>query len=81
MILQRIKNMKGSDFIRSLTVLMTGTLIAQFVGYALAPIISRQFSPAEMGEFANEMKALGIKAIGSCCGSTPEHTAAIAQAF
>lgn len=51
MILQRIKNMKGSDFIRSLTVLMTGTLIAQFVGYALAPIISRQFSPAEMGEF------------------------------
>ena len=51
MVLQRIKNMKNSDFIKSLTVLLTGTLIAQFIGYALAPVISRQFSPIEMGEF------------------------------
>ena len=51
MVLQRIKNMKNSDFIKSLTVLLTGTLIAQAIGYALAPVISRQFSPTEMGEF------------------------------
>lgn len=51
MVLQRINNMKNSDFIKSLTVLLTGTLIAQFIGYALAPVISRQFSPTEMGEF------------------------------
>jgi len=51
MVFQRIKNMKNSDFIKSLTVLLTGTLIAQFIGYALAPVISRQFSPTEMGEF------------------------------
>lgn len=38
-------------------------------------------TPEEMGEFAIEMKALGIKAIGSCCGSTQSHTAAIAQAL
>lgn len=38
-------------------------------------------TPEEMGEFATEMKALGIKAIGSCCGSTQTHTAAIAQAL
>ena len=38
-------------------------------------------TPAEMGEFALEMKALGINAIGSCCGSTHEHTAAIAGAL
>jgi 5-methyltetrahydrofolate--homocysteine methyltransferase len=38
-------------------------------------------TPAEMGEFATEMKALGIKAIGSCCGSTSVHTAAIAGAL
>jgi methionine synthase I (cobalamin-dependent) len=25
------------------------------------------------------MKALGINAIGTCCGSTKEHTAAIAK--
>lgn len=38
-------------------------------------------TPEEMGEFATEMKALGIKAIGSCCGSAQSHTAAIAQAL
>lgn len=36
-------------------------------------------TPAEMAEFANEMKTLGIKAIGTCCGSNNEHTAAIAK--
>jgi 5-methyltetrahydrofolate--homocysteine methyltransferase len=36
-------------------------------------------TPEEMGEFAAEMKALGINAIGACCGSTKEHTAAIAK--
>ena len=38
-------------------------------------------TPEEMGGFATEMKELGINAIGSCCGSTNVHTAAIAQAL
>ena len=38
-------------------------------------------TPEEMGEFATEMKTIGINAIGSCCGSTPAHTAAISQAL
>lgn len=38
-------------------------------------------TPVEMGEFATQMKELGINAIGSCCGSTAVHTAAIAQAL
>jgi 5-methyltetrahydrofolate--homocysteine methyltransferase len=36
-------------------------------------------TPEEMGVFAAQMKALGINAIGTCCGSTNEHTAAIAK--
>jgi methionine synthase I (cobalamin-dependent) len=36
-------------------------------------------TPDEMGEFAGEMKSLGINAIGTCCGSTKDHTAAIAK--
>ena len=36
-------------------------------------------TPEEMGVFATQMKALGINAIGTCCGSTNEHTAAIAK--
>lgn len=36
-------------------------------------------TPDEMASFAEDMLGLGIKALGSCCGSTPEHTAAISS--
>ena len=35
-------------------------------------------TPEDMALFAKDMLELGIKALGSCCGSTPDHTAAIA---
>lgn len=38
-----------------------------------------QGTPAEMAKFADEMQNLGVNIIGSCCGSTPAHTAAIAK--
>ena len=34
-------------------------------------------TPDDMAAFAAGMTALGIQALGSCCGSTPAHTAAI----
>ena len=40
-----------------------------------------QGTPAEMGNFASEMRDLGVNIVGSCCGSTPAHTAAIAVAL
>ena len=40
-----------------------------------------QGTPSEMAKFAKEMQDLGVNVIGSCCGSTPSHTAAIAQAI
>lgn len=40
-----------------------------------------QGTPADMAKFADEMKTLGVNIIGSCCGSTPAHTAAIANAI
>ena len=39
-----------------------------------------QGTPDEMGQFAREMQELGVNVIGSCCGSTPAHTRAIAEA-
>ena len=39
-----------------------------------------QGTPDEMGKFALEMQELGVNIIGSCCGSSPAHTAAIASA-
>jgi 5-methyltetrahydrofolate--homocysteine methyltransferase len=37
-------------------------------------------SPAQMGEFASRYLDLGARILGGCCGSTPEHVSAIAQA-
>jgi 5-methyltetrahydrofolate--homocysteine methyltransferase len=36
-------------------------------------------TPEQMAEFARRAAALGARVVGGCCGSTPEHVAAIAQ--
>jgi methionine synthase I (cobalamin-dependent) len=36
--------------------------------------------PEDMANFAKKYVALGAKIVGGCCGSTPEHIAAIAKA-
>src|SRR6218665_1405506 len=41
---------KQSDFFKSVLTLMTGTVIAQIIGYAVYPSITRIYSPEEMGE-------------------------------
>ena len=46
------KRISNSDFLKSLTVLITGTIIAQSIGYLLAPVITRIYTPQEIGEFA-----------------------------
>lgn len=38
-------------------------------------------SPQQLGEFARQMRRLGFALIGACCGSTPEHTRAMAAAL
>jgi len=38
-------------------------------------------TPDEMAIYAAEMKAMGVNIVGSCCGSTPAHTQAIAAAL
>jgi 5-methyltetrahydrofolate--homocysteine methyltransferase len=37
-------------------------------------------SPEQMASFAKKYAALGARVVGGCCGSTPEHIAAIARA-
>lgn len=37
-------------------------------------------TPEEMAEYAKKYVALGARVVGGCCGSTPEHVAAIARA-
>ncbi|MFO8035837.1 MAG: betaine--homocysteine S-methyltransferase [Anaerolineales bacterium] len=38
-------------------------------------------SPAVMAEYAREVRKLGARLIGACCGSTPEHIKAMAKAL
>ena len=38
-------------------------------------------TPADMAEYARKFVALGARIVGGCCGSTPEHIQAIAQAM
>lgn len=42
----------NSIFIKRILVLLSGTIIAQLIPFLLAPIISRLYSPIQMGEFA-----------------------------
>lgn len=37
-------------------------------------------TPEQMGEYAKKYVALGARVVGGCCGSTPEHVAAIVKA-
>ncbi|MFM2103372.1 MAG: hypothetical protein RL740_459 [Actinomycetota bacterium] len=38
-------------------------------------------TPEEMAKYAQDMKQMGVNVIGSCCGSTPAHTAAMKAAI
>jgi 5-methyltetrahydrofolate--homocysteine methyltransferase len=37
-------------------------------------------TPEDMADYARQFVALGVRIVGGCCGSTPQHIAAIAQA-
>lgn len=42
-----------SPFVRNILLVMTGTAVAQIIGFALSPIISRLFSPGDFGIFGS----------------------------
>lgn len=42
--------LRNSEFIKSVSILMTGTVIAQAVSYSFYPFITRLYSPEEMGD-------------------------------
>lgn len=48
-----------------MSVLLSGTIIAQVIGYALAPVLTRLYSTAEMGELALYMRVTGFAAIAT----------------
>lgn len=55
---------KNSAFIKNLLVVMSGTALAQVLGFALSPIISRIYSPTDFGIFGSFYAILGVIAAG-----------------
>lgn len=47
-------------FLHNLSVVMTGTVIAQLFGLALMPLVSRLFSPADFGIFGTFYSLVGV---------------------
>jgi len=63
----------------------TGLLLAAQSNAGLPQVVGDHFeydaSPSDLGEHARALHKLGIDLIGGCCGSTPDHIAAIQDAI
>lgn len=49
-----------NEFIKSVVVLMTGTVIAQVFGVLISPILTRIYTPEEMGDLNIYLRAVGF---------------------
>src|SRR5450759_1384511 len=65
--------LKPSTFVKNVLVVMTGTALAQTLGFALSPVISRLFTPSEFGVFGSFGAVPGVVS----AGATLEYTQAI----
>ncbi|MGE4491677.1 MAG: lipopolysaccharide biosynthesis protein [Syntrophotalea sp.] len=54
------KHFRKGSFLRNLSIVMSGTAIAQLIGFALMPVISRLFSPTDFGVFGSYNSVLGV---------------------
>ena len=52
--------LKNTPFVRNVLVVMTGSVIAQAFGFALSPVISRLFTPADFGVFGSFGAMTGV---------------------
>ena len=59
-----LTRLRYSIFVKNVLVVMTGTAIAQIIGFSLTPIISRLFSPSDFGVFGSFNSVAGIFAAG-----------------
>ena len=63
----------------------TGLLLAAQSNAGLPQVVGDHFeydaSPGDLAEHARALQKLGVDLIGACCGSTPDHTAAIRAAL
>jgi O-antigen/teichoic acid export membrane protein len=68
-----LARLRRSSFVKNVLVVMSGTAVAQVIGFALTPVISRLFSPSDFGVFGSFDSVSSIIA----AGATLEYTQAI----
>jgi len=56
--------LRKSSFVKNVLIVMSGTAIAQIIGFALIPIISRLYSPSDFGVFGSFNAVLTVIAAG-----------------
>ncbi len=74
-----LAQLKGSAFVRNVLLVMTGTAMAQAIGFGLSPLITRLFSRADLailGSFDAVANVIGDRGALQycqalcCCGKT-----------
>jgi len=56
--------LRRSPFVRNVSIVMSGTAVSQVISFALTPIISRLFSPADFGVLGSFSSVLGVVVAG-----------------
>lgn len=59
-----LSRLRGPGFVKNVMFVMTGTVAAQAVGFAVSPIISRLFTPFDFGVFGSFSAVLGVISTG-----------------
>jgi O-antigen/teichoic acid export membrane protein len=60
MLIERLKSYLNSEVAGRFYILLSGTFLAQAIGYALAPVLTRLYSPEEMGELNLFLRITGF---------------------
>jgi teichuronic acid exporter len=58
-----LERLKKSDFLNSIFILISGTVIAQIISYSLSPIITRLYLPEEMSYFSLLVRIVSFFAV------------------
>jgi methionine synthase I (cobalamin-dependent) len=71
------QNLRLEDFVKILEGFRKNTDLPLLVRPGITPTIECEFTPKEFAEKARAFADAGATLIGSCCGTTPAHIAAM----
>lgn len=64
--LKKFQDLKQKPFLRSVSVLVSGTAVGQLINFLVMPILSRMYSPEQFGVFGLYSSLVGIVSVIAC---------------